>query len=119
MKIIKLKDGFKVESHTKGKFYKVNLDGPSCTCPHFLFRMKAIGGECKHIKAVREKYGKVKTKQISLKDEKKFNKIIDFVRKQKEIDSLELIKKFGEDKVSTLIARGDLIEGHGKIRVLE
>ena len=118
MKILKLKNSFKAESYTGGKFYEVDLNEPSCACPHFIIRMKRIGGECKHIAAVREKYSKVK-KQASLNDEKKFNDVIDFVRKQKEADSLLLIKKFGEDKISALTARGDLIEEHGRIKVLE
>jgi len=106
-----------VESHLKGKFYKVDLNGPSCTCPHFLIRMKKIGEECKHINAVKERYGKVK--QVSLKNKNKSDKILDFVRKKGSADAMELIKKFGEKGVDDLIKRGDLIEERGVVKVLE
>jgi len=116
MKIIKLKDKFKVESHTKGKFYIVDLNQPSCTCPHFMFRLKSTGGECKHIIAVKEKYSK---RKIPKKIKKEHDKILQFIRKKGSIDSMELIKKFGDKLVESLIKSGDLIEKQGKIKVLE
>ena len=45
---------YEVESHIKGEFYTVNIDSKTCTCPHYQFRMKKFGGECKHIIAVRD-----------------------------------------------------------------
>ena len=112
MKILKQKDGtFKVESSsTKGKFYVVNLDMETCTCPHFLLRMKRIHGLCKHIEAVKDKAQK--------RDTKSYGKIVGYVQKKGEVASLELIKKFGEQAVDDLLSRGELIEEKGKIRVL-
>ena len=116
MKITKLKDGkFKVESHVKGKFYSVNIEQPFCSCPHFIFRMVKVHGECKHIKAVKEKYAKKPTKA----DKKKQDKVMDYVKEKKEVDSIQLIEKFGEEKVNELIEKGELIEDKGKIRLLE
>ena len=45
---------YEVESHNKGEFYTINLDSKTCTCPHYQFRLKRFGGECKHIIAVRD-----------------------------------------------------------------
>jgi len=53
------------------------------------------------------------------RDFETYEKIIGYVQKRKEVDSLELIKKFGEEAVDDLLSRGELIEREGKIRVLE
>ena len=112
MKILPQKDGkYKVESeHQKGKFYIVDLNGPSCTCPHFLLRLKRTHGICKHISAVKDKSEK--------RDVKSYGKIIGYIQKKGEADSLELIKKFGEEAVDDLLSRGEIIEEQGKIRIL-
>lgn len=112
MKILKQKNGtYKVESHVKGKYYIVDPQKGTCTCPHYRFRMARIGGLCKHLQAVKDKAQK--------RDVKTYNKIIDFVKKNKEIDSLTLIKKFSEEAIDDLLSTGELIEEEGKIRVLE
>lgn len=105
MRIRKLKNNiYEVESESrKGKFYKVDLKKKTCTCPAFAFRKT-----CKHIAAVEEK-----------KHGKNLNKITDFVKKQKEVDSIKLIKKFSEEEIDMLIARGELIENKGRIRILK
>jgi predicted nucleic acid-binding Zn finger protein len=113
MKIIKLKDKFKVESHTKGKFYIVDLNKLSCICPHFRFKLGG-SGECKHIKAVKEKYSK---KEIKIT--KKDRDILDYIKKKGAVDSMELINKFGDKSIDKLIKQGELLEQHGKIRVLD
>ena len=112
MKILKQKNStFEVESSSrKGKFYIVDLSKQTCSCPHFILRMKRIHGMCKHIQAVKDKFEK--------RDVKSYAKIIDFVKKNKEIDSLTLINKFSEEAVDDLLSRGELIEREGKIRVL-
>ena len=112
MKILKQKDGtYKVESSSrKGKFYIVELDKQTCTCPHFLLRMKRIHGLCKHIQSVEDK--------VQKRDTKSYGKVIVYVQKKREVASLELIKKFGEDAVDDLLSRGELIEEEGEIRVL-
>ena len=90
MRILKQKNGnYKVESASrKGKFYVVDLKEQSCTCPHFILRMKRIHGMCKHIEAVKDK--------AESRDSESYGRIIDYVQQKKEVDSLELIKKFGE-----------------------
>lgn len=112
MRILKQKDGtFKVESSSeKGKFYIVDLDKQTCTCPHFRLRMQRIHGLCKHIQAVKDKLEK--------RDVESYGRIIDYVQKKGEVDSLELIKKFGEEAVDDLLSRGELIEKEGKITIL-
>lgn len=113
MKILKQKDGtFKAESSSrKGKFYIVDLKEQTCTCPHFLLRMKRIHGLCKHLQAVNDKFQK--------KDAKGYGKIIRYVQKKNKVDSLELIKRFNEKAVDDLLSRGELIEKDGRIGILE
>ena len=112
MKILKQKNGtYKVESSSrKGKFYIVDLKEETCTCPHFLLRLKQIHGMCKHIQAVKDK--------IQKRDVKSYGKIIGYVQKKRIVSSLELIKRFGEDAIDDLLSRGELIEEKGKIRIL-
>ena len=76
---------------TKGKFYKVDPKKPFCTCPAYRFRGH---GMCKHITAVREK--------LDEKNKDMFDKVIEYVQKQGEVDSVELIEKFGEEAVDDL-----------------
>ncbi len=46
---------YKVESASKkGEFYTVDPYKPSCSCAHFIFRMRKSGGVCKHIIKVRK-----------------------------------------------------------------
>jgi len=113
MKILKQIDGtYKVESSSrKGKFYVVDLKEQTCTCPHFVLRMRRIHGLCKHIQAVKDSFEE--------RDIKSYAEIIGYVKKKKEVDSLELIKKFNEEAVDDLLSRGELIEKEGRIRVLE
>ena len=110
MKIIKAKDKFKVESHIKGKYYIVDLNKGTCTCPHYMFRMSKIGGECKHLKAVREKYSK--------KQSKKSKNLLDYIKEKGSVDSVEALDKYG-DIVDELIEEGELIEEKGKLKILE
>lgn len=124
MKIKPMKDSsYNVESeHKKGIFYKVYPSQPFCDCPQFMYRELKLQGECKHIKAVRDYINK---KKIKVKE--KIGKIgngntaaiISYVRDKKEVDSVGLIEKFGEDKVNELLKKADLIEFKGKIRLLE
>ena len=51
---------FLVPSHSLDKKYKVSLD--DCECPHFQYRLKAIGGQCKHqLQLIDEALKKFKT----------------------------------------------------------
>jgi predicted nucleic acid-binding Zn finger protein len=114
MKIKKERESvYKVESESKkGKFYTVQLDQPFCDCPQFMFRGIKKHAPCKHIKAVQEFAGKNKEEDTDFKE------IINYVKQHLEVDSVELIEKFGEEKVNGLIERGELIEEKGKIRIL-
>ena len=60
------------------------------------------------MKAVKEKYGEVKGN----------SKIIDYVKRKGEVDSIELIEKFSEDEVNLLLEKGELIENRGVISLL-
>lgn len=115
MRIIKDKKNknlFKVESSEGAKFYTVDIQKRTCTCMHFLLRLKNTGRVCKHINAVIQKY-------CQGYNNKKKNAIIEYVKKKKEVDSIELIEKFGEDEVDKAIKEGILIEEKGKIRILK
>jgi len=115
-------------SHSPGKFYTVDINRGSCSCPQWLFRMHHKGEKCKHILAVEQKYHvKVKEgmKAANPKQEKKAKikeskakELLEFVRKSKEADSMTLINKFGDDTVDELIASGEIVEEHGRIRLL-
>ncbi len=113
MKVLNQRDGtYKIESSSrKGKFYIVDLGKGTCTCPHFVLRLKRVHGMCKHMGAVKDKSEK--------RDVKGYGKVIDYVQKKGQVESLELIKKFGEEAVDDLIRRGELAEKEGRIRVLE
>ena len=52
------------------------------------------------------------------KAENRFEKIINLVKEKGELSSMELIGKFSEEEVNELIRRGELLEEHGKIRLL-
>jgi len=117
MKIRKKGKNFEVESSKKGKFYAVDLTTPSCTCAHFLFRLRSNGGKCKHIIAVEEKHSKIK--KSSQKSIDSFSKVLDEVKKNGEVETVILMEKFGESEIQELIDKGDLIEFKGKIKLTE
>ncbi len=127
MKIIRDKansDKFRVESESEnGKFYTVNIAQPFCDCPRFMFHEIKVKGECKHIKAAREYAGRSHEENKNAgkkakKAENRFEKIINLVKEKGELSSMELIGKFSEEEVNELIRRGELLEEHGKIRLL-
>jgi predicted nucleic acid-binding Zn finger protein len=106
MQIKKFGDHYKVKSESSNRWYEVFPDRPFCTCPNFVFRSVKGGGVCKHIVAVQEKIGR------GAED------ILEYVSKKGEIDAVELVEKFGEEKVKALKEIGELIEEAGRIRVL-
>jgi len=112
MKVLKQRNGaYKVESSSrKGKFYIVDLSKGTCTCPHYVLRLKRVHGFCKHMEAVKDKFEE--------RDSESYAKIIEYVNKKGEVESLELIKKFSEDAIDDLLSKGELIEKEGRIRVL-
>jgi predicted nucleic acid-binding Zn finger protein len=42
-------DGHFVESSMPGRFYKIDPEKKTCTCPDFIYRCKSTGMFCKHI----------------------------------------------------------------------
>jgi len=117
--IKKDKDNYKVESDShKGKFYTVDPAKPWCDCADFKFREMGKKGACKHIKAVREMLESKKQKTLK-KAGKKAETILEFIKKKGEADSIELIERFGEETVNTMIRNGELIEEAGKIKLLK
>lgn len=117
MKILREGKKFKVQSeHSKSRFYEVYPDRPFCNCPQFMYRNIKTKEPCKHLLAVQ---GHIKKK--TPKNEETANQeedIIAFVKEKGEVDSLELIDKFGEEAVNQLIEQGQLIEEKGKVRQL-
>ncbi len=119
MNITRKKDGFEVESSSKkGLFYKVDPQKPWCDCPEYKFREIRRKGICKHIKAVREYIEQ--TQQKTLGKENASPSVEKFIDSHGgKIDSIELIEKFGEETVDSMIKRGELIEENGKISILK
>jgi uncharacterized Zn finger protein len=120
MNIKKTNEGYEAESSSsKGKWYKVDPSKPWCDCPGYKFRAMKTKGVCKHIEAVREFIAKNEQKTVK-KEQKKNDDMMSFIDKQGgEADSLEIIGKFGEEKVDSMIKRGELIERSGKITILK
>lgn len=111
MKIRKFGKNFKVESSTKGKDYVVDPLKQTCTCPHYSFRIIHLGGECKHLKAVRE--------MLEEKEDTIEKRVMARFETKKEIDAMELIDEFGEIIINDLVDKGVLMEEKGKLRVLK
>jgi hypothetical protein len=110
MNIKKDKDRYLVEGTKAGTFYSVDLYNNTCTCPHYVHRMKHIGKDCKHLKAVKE--------SVSNSTPDEYDEIVNLVKNNVFVDTIELFDKFGEDRINDLIKNGELIEEHGKIRLL-
>jgi len=119
MKIKKTKEGYAVESSSKkGTFYNVDPKKPWCDCAAFKFRELRRKGVCKHIQAVREHIEKTQQKTLQ-KTEKKLGSITEYISEKGQVDSIELIDKFGEETVDRMIKNGELIEHNGKITILK
>jgi len=125
---------YRVESHEKGKFYDVNITSKSCTCPHYRFRMARERGECKHITSVKEfiiagielkpykrKYSAKKGKRGAKPSGKKHDITLDILKEvelRKEIESAELIERYGELIITDLLDKGYIIESNGKMMLM-
>lgn len=111
MVFIKQEDGtYNVKSSSGNKFYLVDLEKGTCTCPHFMLRLRWGGGVCKHMQAVKDSLG--------VECDFGYSVILDFVREKGEVDSLELIEKYDSESVDYLLKSGELIEKNGKIKLL-
>lgn len=132
----------RIESQNrKGKYYYVDLENKTCSCPEFFFRMRHIGGVCKHIVAAEDslksdkppsvidkEYLKNRQKrakelgQYEAEQERKervYDELVLFVREKKEAYSTEVIDRFGADALDDMIRLGEITEKDGKIRLLE
>lgn len=123
---------YEVESSSqKGKFYIVDTNRGSCSCPYWLFHLVKTGGKCKHMLAVEDKYSiKIKARKPSENEEapkpkkktkaqvSKLEKALDYVKSKGNVSSVEFIDKFSEDALNELIEAGEVIEEKGKIRIL-
>ncbi|MBU2561526.1 MAG: SWIM zinc finger family protein [Nanoarchaeota archaeon] len=120
MNIKKTKEGYKIESSSrKGNWYEVDPEKPWCDCPAYKFRELKKHGVCKHIKAVREYIEKTQQKTLT-KEQKKADDVLAFIESNGgEADAIELIEKFGEERVDKLIHSGEIIERAGKIKILK
>jgi predicted nucleic acid-binding Zn finger protein len=105
---ISKEDGiFRVQG-SRNNIYEVNLKNNTCTCPHFRFRLKA-GSDCKHIRACKE---------LAAGTAGSFDAIVAYVRDNVFVESVEVIEKFGEEAVESMLGQGELIEESGKVRLL-
>jgi len=110
MRIIKDGSVYKVESNTKGNFWRVDLSKNTCTCPHFKFRLRKTKADCKHIAATKE-YVSQSTAPI-------YDQVVSYVKANVFVDSVELIEQYEEDIINGMIEKGYLIEENGQIRLL-
>ena len=103
-----------VPSSSGAKEYKVDPDAPSCTCAHYLFRLRSSGGECKHIKAVKEE---IAVSRPEVEDGVR-QRVMDDIRSGMD-DAMELIEKYGEDVLGQMESDGDIFEAKGRMKVLD
>jgi len=85
--------------------YDVNILEMSCTCPHYLYRMKAMGGVCKHIKQALD--------QASVTTEHKTEEALDFL--ETNTNAVDFVDKFGEDLLNHFKRVGQVLEQNNKI----
>lgn len=129
VRIKKSGNKYLVESSSKkGKFYKVDVKKPFCSCPDFMFRELKIHGECKHLKAVRAYISKnilgcgkksKRGKQRQGSRGRDLEKELLEELKKGPVDSIKLINKYGEGIVDELKRRGEIIEKGGEVRILK
>lgn len=93
------KDGkYIVGSHTQKKYYTVDIMTPSCSCPHWLYRLKSSKGMCKHILEVMD--GELG--DVELRDN---------------MNALEFVERYGDIKLKILKLRGICYERKGMIHL--
>ena len=111
---------YSVESSSKkGRWYNVDLKKPWCDCPAYKFRHLKAKSACKHIAAVR-KYIEETQQETLAASQETTEEVLTFVEDAGgEVDSIELIEKFGDSKVDELISQGELVEKKGKIKILK
>ncbi len=108
--MIIVKEGSKYKVKSNERYYIVDPEKNSCSCPHYRFRMAKINGLCKHLQAVKDK--------LEQRDKEAYDDILSYVKKRHQVPSIELLEKFSEQAVDDLICRGELAEEKGMIRIL-
>lgn len=95
----------KIKSDSSDQYYDVDLIKLTCTCKDYIMRKAKIKGMCKHIlKAIKE----------NTKSEINYKDII-----KQDNDAISFIEKYGEEELVILKKRGEIIEKHGKLILLE
>ena len=107
---------FDIESESRpGTIYSVDPKKPFCSCPGYRFYYQRQGNLCKHIQVVQKYVVEHETEQNQGVPKEE---ILSYVKEHEPIESIELIEKFSEEAINTLLEQGELIEEKGKIRVL-
>lgn len=100
---------YKVDStSTNGKYYEVDLDQPSCTCPAFKFYAQRKGGVCKHIREVQKQ-------TLSKRFQNQNEEIISYIKATPSCTAVELYEKFPEEEIKYLEKQGIFAIQNGKI----
>lgn len=103
----------KVPSSTGNGTYSVDTALLTCTCPHYLYRLQLTGELCKHIKAVLHSPSSYKRvdKEYEINHE-----AIQFIITNN--DAVVFVDNYGEDVLTMLKKTGNVIEEHGKLKVI-
>ena len=91
----------KVKSQSGSGNYDVDIEALTCTCPHFQYRMKPIGGICKHIQ------------QVLNETAGKHDDAIKFIKHN--TDAVAFVEKYGEEILQGLKRTGQVLEYRGKL----
>ena len=86
----------------KDTWYSVNIISGSCSCPHWMNRLRYTGGFCKHYEEVMN----------SIKDS---NIKIPKVEISNGMDAQDFVSKYGEEVLIQLKRNFEVIEQHGKL----
>ncbi len=95
----------RVSASRNGIFYKVDLRRNSCTCPHYMHRLRRSRLDCKHIRMAKEHFGSA--------DE--FDLAVAKVRESAFMDTTDLQKQFAGLSIRGLIDAGILNEDDSKV----
>jgi len=83
--------------------HSYNVTTNSCSCPHFIHRVKKSGGSCKHMIFI----------QNLMSSDNNYDDIIKFIKSKGIVSYIDIEKKFGGlevfEKLQALEKRGDII----------
>jgi hypothetical protein len=83
---------------TKGK-YDVSLKEGTCSCPHFMHRLRKTRGECKHI---------IAAKEFAAGTAVAYDEIIRLLKEHVFIESGELRAQFSGEVIDRLASLGEI-----------